>query len=313
MNFHIPITREHCSRVGLSRFMPEQKSLTSDVILILLTYNHEDCIEESVTDILQQSMENFLLVVIDDASTDSTWDIVEKFEKLDDRVVALRNQNNKGGAENFKATSNFVLASYPNASYFSWIGPDDRYEYDWLAKLHQTLERDDQSSIAQSYCIYDFGNEKVLRMYEDLTHDESQYVLARKIQNGYGQLFHGLWKRTAMELFCQYSMTDFETFFKLESFSICYLFKSGNFRVVPEALMTKQKFLSSAVRYPNDRLYGDISLSFPYQFVLILKLLPRLLTTSSRILLITPLVLNLKIAVVESFKFRVINRLVNRK
>lgn len=305
MNFQIQITKKHYSSAVLYRFMSEQKRTMPAVILILLTYNHEDCVEEAMTDILQQSMENFLLVVIDDASTDMTWNVIQKFKESDDRVVAFRNLDNKGGAKNFKDTSNFVLASYPNAAYFSWIGPDDRYEKDWLAKLYLALERDPRSSIAQSYCTYDYGNKNYLRTYEDLSHGESQYLLARKIQNGYGQLFHGLWKRSVMELFCEYSLTDFEILFKLESFSICYLFQSGNFKVVPEALMTKRKFLSSAVRYPTDRLYGDISLSFPYQSFLILRLLPRLLSSSFRVLLLAPLLLNLKITVVSSFKFRV--------
>ena len=288
--------------------MSENHNLTPSVVLILLTYNHEDCIGESMSDILAQSMNDFLLVVIDDASTDSTWDIVEKFEKIDDRVVGIRNKNNKGGAKNFKETSDIILAKYPSTTYFSWIGPDDRYEGLWLEKLHQILEKNPESTIAQSYCYYDFGNEKILRTYEDLNHGSSQFMLARKIQNGYGQLLHGLWKRPVMELFSAYSFTDYETFFKLESFSICYLFQSGNFSVVPEALMTKRKFLSSAVRYPTDRLYGDISLSFPYQFFLILKLAPRLASTKSRILLTSPLLLNFKITLLESIKFRILTK-----
>ena len=57
------------------------------------SYNHERFLRESIESVLNQTYSNFELIILDDASTDSSWEIIESFQ--DPRVIALRNNTNR--------------------------------------------------------------------------------------------------------------------------------------------------------------------------------------------------------------------------
>lgn len=59
-------------------------------------YNAEKYIKQATESILNQTYKNFEFIIIDDASTDSTLNIVKEFVKRDGRIVVIRNTNNLG-------------------------------------------------------------------------------------------------------------------------------------------------------------------------------------------------------------------------
>ena len=65
-------------------------SATGLISVVLPVHNGEDCLERSVESILEQTDSHFELVLIDDGSTDATPRLVERFEKQDARVLAVR-------------------------------------------------------------------------------------------------------------------------------------------------------------------------------------------------------------------------------
>ena len=52
---------------------------TPNISVLLATYNNEHTIGESIKSILEQTYENFELLILDDGSTDKTRNIVEEF------------------------------------------------------------------------------------------------------------------------------------------------------------------------------------------------------------------------------------------
>jgi len=72
----------------------EIKSKNPLVSILMPSYNAEKYIEEAITSILNQTFTDFEFIIIDDNSVDSTISIVEKYKKLDDRIVLLRNTEN---------------------------------------------------------------------------------------------------------------------------------------------------------------------------------------------------------------------------
>lgn len=68
------------------------------VNVIMATYNNEREIGLAVASVLLQDYENFELVVVNDASTDTTPDILERFAAQDDRIILLHNERNLGRA-----------------------------------------------------------------------------------------------------------------------------------------------------------------------------------------------------------------------
>lgn len=59
-------------------------------------YNSENTIENSIKSILNQSFENFELIIVDDCSTDSSVEIIKNYQKNDKRVKLFKNDINIG-------------------------------------------------------------------------------------------------------------------------------------------------------------------------------------------------------------------------
>lgn len=59
-------------------------------------YNDAEYLSVAIESILQQTFENFELLIIDDASTDSSSDIIKYYAGQDGRIKHLTNQTNKG-------------------------------------------------------------------------------------------------------------------------------------------------------------------------------------------------------------------------
>lgn len=66
------------------------------ITVIMPAYNSEGTIRHAANSILQQTWRNLELIIVDDCSTDSTWDMAQQLAKEDGRVVALRNPANVG-------------------------------------------------------------------------------------------------------------------------------------------------------------------------------------------------------------------------
>ena len=64
------------------------------ISVILSTYNNEDTISDAINSIIKQSYTNFELIIINDASTDKTGQIIESFN--DSRIIYLCNKRNLG-------------------------------------------------------------------------------------------------------------------------------------------------------------------------------------------------------------------------
>lgn len=84
----------------------------------MLTYNRAPFIREAVESALAQSYENFELIILDDGSTDNTFEIVSQF--TDPRIRYIRDTENKG-----LAARRTESLSYPKGKYVAILDSDD--------------------------------------------------------------------------------------------------------------------------------------------------------------------------------------------
>ncbi|SHE49378.1 Glycosyltransferase involved in cell wall bisynthesis [Microbulbifer donghaiensis] len=66
------------------------------VSIIMPAFNAEKTIKHSVSSILSQTWKNIELIIVDDCSSDNTWELIREFERCDDRVIAVKNKVNVG-------------------------------------------------------------------------------------------------------------------------------------------------------------------------------------------------------------------------
>ncbi|MDQ2070133.1 glycosyltransferase [Natronospira bacteriovora] len=76
--------------------VPRPEDMSVKVSVLMAAYNGEDNLGMAARSILEQSWENLELVIVDDASTDDTWRIIESLMAEDSRVVGIRQEQNGG-------------------------------------------------------------------------------------------------------------------------------------------------------------------------------------------------------------------------
>jgi glycosyltransferase involved in cell wall biosynthesis len=82
------------------------------VSVALCTYNGAAFLEQQLQTIVTQSYANLEIVVVDDASTDSTVKIVKSFASKDDRIRLLVNEHNIGFNKNFEKAISLCRGEY---------------------------------------------------------------------------------------------------------------------------------------------------------------------------------------------------------
>lgn len=114
----------------------------------LAVYNGADDIEEALAGILQQTYTNFTLIVSDNASTDGTWPILERYAAKEPRIRLHRQPANIGLKGNFR----FVL-DQAESPYFMWHADDDRLAPNYLEKLLEVFEAEPHCALACPYGV----------------------------------------------------------------------------------------------------------------------------------------------------------------
>lgn len=94
------------------------------VSVILIGYNDADRLPRAIESILTQTLHDLELVIVDDASTDGTPDVVSSFVRTDHRVVPIRLDVNSGGCS---APRNAGLNA-ARGRYVMFADSDDEYE-----------------------------------------------------------------------------------------------------------------------------------------------------------------------------------------
>jgi glycosyltransferase involved in cell wall biosynthesis len=109
------------------------------VLIYLATYNGETFINEQIESIINQSYLNWVLLICDDLSTDSTLFLLKKWCAIDSRIQILDNLDELSGS----ALSNFsrLVSCYDEftADYFCFCDQDDIWFADKLAKSLKVL------------------------------------------------------------------------------------------------------------------------------------------------------------------------------
>ncbi len=99
------------------------------VSIIIPAYNVDKYIFRGIESCMNQTYKNIEIVIVDDGSTDATWDIIEKYKKDDERIVAVH-QSNAG----VSAARNHALR-VASGEYILFLDADDWLEHGTVESL----------------------------------------------------------------------------------------------------------------------------------------------------------------------------------
>jgi glycosyltransferase involved in cell wall biosynthesis len=128
-------------------------------------YNSERHLGQSLDSLLAQTYSDFVLVISDNASTDGTADICQRYVRQDARVQYFRNPVNVGMTGNFNRV--FELT---HTKYLKWSTADDFWAPDMLADAVAVMEADPSIALCYPKTVIVDGEGREQGRYEDKLH-----------------------------------------------------------------------------------------------------------------------------------------------
>jgi len=131
----------------------------------VVVYNGERYLAEALDSVLNQTYEDFELIISDNASTDRTAEIAQSYAAKDGRIRYARNERNLGAARNYRRALELSAGEY-----FRWAAADDLVGPEFLARCVEVLDREPKVVLAypKTKFIDEHGN--VMSEYDDRLH-----------------------------------------------------------------------------------------------------------------------------------------------
>lgn len=132
--------------------------MTNDLTVIMPMYNAEKFIEETIKSILDQTYKDFNVIILDDCSTDSSYDVAKKIVKSDTRFKLIRNEKNQGY---LKSTN--ILLSLVKTEYCAFWDADDTCDRNRFSLQLSFLKDNQDFYLVGSYCLLMDNESKPIR------------------------------------------------------------------------------------------------------------------------------------------------------
>lgn len=160
------------------------------VSLIIPVYNGETYIKTTIENVCKQTYKNLEIIFSDDASTDNTVKIIERYSQNDPRIKILKNPTNmgQGGAKN-------SALSFSTGDIVCFMDSDDLLKYDIIEKCIEMMEESGADIVCFGYSSGNFDSSYKYYIYDNpfaLTGYEAASAMMRKDgidSNSWGKIY----------------------------------------------------------------------------------------------------------------------------
>lgn len=149
-------------------------NLQNKVSILIPVYNRGSLIQETVQSALDQTYKNIEIIIVDNQSTDDTWEILQRLVLQDDRIKIFQNETNIGPVRNWERCINEASGQYGKI-----LWSDDLIASQFLEKTVPYLEDDDVGFVFTGTEIFIDGTDKKTLHYfigETGIYDNEQYI-----------------------------------------------------------------------------------------------------------------------------------------
>lgn len=150
------------------------------VSIIIPCYNVEKFIEKSILSVINQTLKEIEIIIVNDGSKDKTFQIIKKYSRIDKRIVIVNKKN--GGL----SSARNVGIKIAKGKYIQHLDGDDWLELDCCKSTYEYAEKNDfdivcfnliKDEIKRSYTIDTFKNLRENTVY---TNEEFFEELSKK-------------------------------------------------------------------------------------------------------------------------------------
>ena len=115
------------------------------VTILLPVFQGERFVAQAIESLLNQTYDDYIIIIADDASTDNTPEICKNYCKQNKNIIYKKNKINLGGQDNF-----LNLLREVETEYVVWASQDDYWHERFLEILVGQLEKNMNFSLAFS-------------------------------------------------------------------------------------------------------------------------------------------------------------------
>ena len=106
------------------------------VSIVIPVYNRELYIEDAIRSAISQTYQNIEIIIVDNCSTDSTWDILNEWEKKGNRIKIFQNDSNIGPVLNWNE-----CFRHASGEYIKILWSDDWISHKFVEKCLSVFEK----------------------------------------------------------------------------------------------------------------------------------------------------------------------------
>ena len=148
-----------------------------DISVVMPAYNAMNFIADAVNSVLKQSFCNLELIVVDDCSTDDTWNIISRIAEVDSRLKIIKLEDNSGSAKYPRE----VAVNMASADWICWVDADDIIPYDYLEKLLLRQQNTDADIVCSQMIAFQNNINNVRYTLPDISLNNGDDILPGRV------------------------------------------------------------------------------------------------------------------------------------
>jgi len=235
------------------------------ISVIIPVYNVEEYLHICLNSILKQTFQDFEIICIDDASTDSSSEILEYFAQKDSRIKILKNEKNIGlGPSRNRGMDASV------GKYIIFLDSDDWYSFDTLETFFHEAEENNLDMVMGKPIVF-YENQKFFGM-EEYYDAEFMNKFDHKVFNHWDldktKLFHipiAVWNKLYLKSFLDENnirFPDEDYIHEDNPFSCKVITRAKRISLINKYFYNRRRRPGSLMTLNDDRLFDNIPIVY---------------------------------------------------
>lgn len=117
------------------------------VSVIMPNYNSEQYISDAIESVLAQTYQDWEMLIVDDCSTDRSYEIIESYARKDSRIKAYRTERHCGSP----GLPRNVAVGHARGRYIAFLDSDDQWMPEKLESQLRLFESADDAAVVFSF------------------------------------------------------------------------------------------------------------------------------------------------------------------
>ena len=224
----------------------------AEVSIIVPVYQVEKYISQCIQSVLNQTFQDFELILVDDGSKDQSGIICDSYAARDDRIIVIHTENR--GAASARNTG----LEDASGRYITFLDGDDYITGNMLERLHEVIERSEYDMVACGFLnlLPDEGDNFVVGLPE-------MTVCGRDVlEHLKNEPNHGVWTVVWNKIYRREVLDNLRfpdgKYFEDEFFSTSLFLTAGQIHTIPDILCYHRVLATSTMNTQKSENYLDL-------------------------------------------------------